>query len=173
MLSFSVLCPENTEDLKRLMSRRVTLSIAEANGHDTQEALPLPVVEAEKPAPLMIVIPGQPIGKPRMVQSDSWKKRPCVLRYWAWCDKARKAAEGKIPEELDRMDVRAYFAMPDSWTVTKRLQMDGKLHGQKPDWDNVGKACGDALIENDEIIAIGHVEKYWTNGEPRTEVIFS
>ena len=25
-----------------------------------------------------------PVSKPRMTRADTWKKRPCVLKYWAY-----------------------------------------------------------------------------------------
>lgn len=172
MLSFSVLCPENTEDLKRLMSRRVTLSIAEANGHDTQEVLPLPVVEAEKAPPQLIVIPGQPIGKPRQTQRDKWQQRPCVVQYRLFADRARMAAQGKIPDELEGVSMRFFFAMPNSWDAKKRLRYDGKPHESKPDLDNCVKSILDSLLDNDEIISRLDAQKFWTNGEPFSEVTF-
>jgi Holliday junction resolvase RusA-like endonuclease len=162
-----------TEDFRNLRSKRVMVLIAETNGHIEQVPLPLPDDAEPKPEPLLIVIPGQPIGKPRMTQADRWRKRDCVLRYFAWCDRARKAAEGKIPKEIEGVTIRAYFAMPDSWPHSKKLQMDGTKHFQKPDYDNIEKAVTDALLENDEIIADANFSKRWTLGEPRVEVIFS
>jgi Holliday junction resolvase RusA-like endonuclease len=176
MLSFSVLCPENTEDLKRLMSRRVTLSIAEANGHETQEVLPLPVVEAEKPAPQTVVAYGQPMGKPRMTRQDQWlvgdKMREVVARYWAYAQLLRDAFDGKFPEEISGMKADFYIAFPKSYPVWKRLQLDGKPHEEMPDIDNLLKGAMDALVANDEIIAEVHARKFWTNGQPRTEITF-
>jgi Holliday junction resolvase RusA-like endonuclease len=63
--------------------------------------------------------------------------------------------------------------MPESWPEKKRLQHDGQHHYDKPDLDNCIKAVLDSLLENDQIIAKIEAEKFWTNGEPRTEVLFS
>jgi hypothetical protein len=165
----------NSEDesaFVELLSKQVSLTIHNGTRPAIQEALPLGESPVEKPEPQTITIPGQPIGKPRMTRADAWKKRPCVLRYWAWCDKARRAADGKIPREIEGVNIRAFFAMPDSWSHQKRLQMDGTKHYQKPDFDNVQKAVADALLENDEIIADAVFSKRWTNGEGRIEVTF-
>jgi Holliday junction resolvase RusA-like endonuclease len=173
LLSFSVLCPDNTSELRQLMSRNISLVIAESNGHVTQEALPLPATLEPKTEPIRITIKGQPIGKPRMTDADRWKKRPCVMRYWAWCDRAREARGDKLKgADIEGVIIRAFFAMPDSWSHSKKLQMDGKKHFDTPDYDNVAKACGDALMDNDEILADAFIQKRWTLGEPRVEVIF-
>jgi Holliday junction resolvase RusA-like endonuclease len=174
MLSFSVLCPENTTELRGLMSRNISMVISEQNGHVAQEPLPLPVASEPPTEPLVIVIKGQPMGKPRMTDADRWKRRDCVLRYWAWCEKARKAADGRIEgRDIETLSVKFYFAMPKDWSNAKRLQHDGKRHFQTPDIDNCVKSVMDSLVANDEIIARIDAEKFWTNGEPYTEVTFS
>lgn len=155
-----------------LLSKQVSVTIHNGFHPGVQEALPLAVEPESKPVPQMITILGQPIGKPRQTAADRWKQRPCVLRYRAWADRARKAAEDKMPKELEAVICRFYFAMPDSWTEKKRLQHDGLHHYEKPDLDNCVKSVLDSLLENDQIIAKIEAEKFWTNGEPRTEVIF-
>lgn len=170
-LMISVLCHDNTLELQNLLSKKVKIAISE-NGHEQLQTSLIEESPVKNQESETIVVPGQPIGKPRQTQRDRWQQRPCVLRYRQWCDAARRAAQGKIPKSIEGITVRAYFAMPDSWSNEKKLHQDGKRHYQKPDWDNIGKAASDALIENDEIIAIGHVEKFWTLGEPRTEITF-
>lgn len=176
LLTFSVrVIDKLTDEIKGLLSKRLVLHVAEdLNGHaePLQPALPLPVDEQPKPEPQLITIPGQPIGKPRQTQQDKWKVRPCVARYRQWADRARKAAAGKIPEDIEGVIIRAYFAMPNDWSVEKRLQMDGKKHHVKPDYDNVAKSVGDSLLDNDEILADAQISKRWTNGDGFTEVIF-
>lgn len=114
-------------------------------------------------------IPGEPIGKPRMTQRDKWAKRPCVLRYREWADKARAAAGGLgDPTEVSWT---AYFQMPKSWSKMKRAEMKGTPHRQKPDRDNVDKAVLDALFKQDCGVAIGFLRKFWDDGNgPRLEV---
>lgn len=160
-----------------LLSKHVTVAIQNGLPSTTQAELPLQAQPESKPEPQVILIPGQPIGKPRQTQRDRWlvgdKARPCVAQYRAWADRARKCAEDKMPAEIETVTIWAFFQMPDSWSVEKRLQMDGKRHEQKPDWDNLGKAVCDALLENDEGISEAHVYKRWTNGPGYIEVIFS
>lgn len=170
-----------SDDFRKLQSRRLTLLVAESNGHATQEALPLPVVTPETPEPQMIVIKGQPVPKPRQTAADRFlvddRARPCVARYRAWADKAREAFGGdnlpKLPKNIEMLTVRFYMSMPHDWSISKRLQLDGKRHFDRPDLDNLLKSVMDSLLKNDEIVAEIHATKHWTNGEPRTEVIFS
>lgn len=67
------------------------------------------------PAPLSFrpsvrfVVPGTPIGKPRMTQRDKWrvgpKARPCVQRYRDWADAIRQAADQvSWPQALGRRE---------------------------------------------------------------------
>lgn len=115
----------------------------------------------------MIVIPGLPVGKPRMTLADKWKRRPCVLRYREWADAARMAAFGNPLKKVrlqvaTKIVVRAYFHTEKHENFSP--------HTQKPDGDNVLKSCCDALFENDQMIYDKHVLKFWTSGEPRIEL---
>jgi Holliday junction resolvase RusA-like endonuclease len=162
-----------TDEFRALRSKRITLLVAETNGHQpAQGALPLPIEESPKPETILITIPGQPIGKPRMTAADRWRQRDCVLRYRAWADRARDAAEGKLPKNAEAMTMRFYLQMPDSWPTQKRLQHDGQRCFQKPDIDNLCKSVMDSLLGNDEVIAKIEAEKFWTLDNPRTEVVF-
>jgi len=122
------------------------------------------------------IIPGHPIGKPRMTRRDKWKKRPCVLKYRAWCDIARKAIIGNYTEKLNRdecsVEIKAYFQVSDSWSKKKKASMENKPHCQKPDIDNVVKGVLDALLEEDKGVYEVYAVKYWTLREPRVEVWF-
>jgi len=75
-----------------------------------------------------------PLGKVRMVKSDSWKKRPSVLRYWAYKDELKL----KLPhyEVGPRLAIRFNLSMPPSWSQKKKDLMCGTPHQQKPDIDN-------------------------------------
>src|SRR5689334_17701964 len=105
-ISLSVITAERLNGLKEeisgLTAKRIVLQIAEVNGADSEpmQSSLLPV-EAEPQESELIVIPGQPIGKPRQTQADKWKQRPCVVQYRLWADRARKAADGKIPKCLE------------------------------------------------------------------------
>jgi Holliday junction resolvase RusA-like endonuclease len=106
-------------------------------------------------------IPGKPIGKPRMTRRDKWLKRPCVLAYREWADKAREVM-GELPPAtaVDEIRVTAYFQPPESWSKKKRIAAIGTKHRVKPDADNVLK-CLDALFKQDSGIADAVVRKRW------------
>jgi Holliday junction resolvase RusA-like endonuclease len=92
-----------------------------------------------------------PIPKPRMVRSDSWKKRPIVLSYWAF----KKELEPEI-------NIVFYLPMPESWSKKKKAEMDGKPHQQTPDGDNMIKSLQDCLCEQDNFIWKVSYEKRWS-----------
>jgi len=111
---------------------------------------------------------GNPMGKPRMTQRDKWAKRPAVMRYRAWSDKARASAKEQnfdltvCPEAVSWV---AYFDIPKSWPKKKRLAMEGKAHRQKPDRDNVDKAVLDTFWKEDSGVSRGSLEKRWDDGK--------
>ena len=123
---------------------------------------------------LSFTIPGEPVGKPRMTQRDRWKVRKCVAAYRAWVDVARLSARmaGELPPLPGRVEARAYFSMPGSWSAKDRAQNAGLPHRSKPDVDNVTKALLDALFaQGDQVIYRIEVEKRWDDGGgPRFEV---
>jgi Holliday junction resolvase RusA-like endonuclease len=51
--------------------------------------------------------------------------------------------------------------MPKSWPAAKRDRMNGKLHKQKPDLDNLLKGLLDALYREDSHVASVWAEKRW------------
>lgn len=105
----------------------------------------------------------EPMGKPRMTQSDKWKKRDCVVRYRAYADLLREKFPLRPKEPLD-VSWTAYFTMPKSWSKKKKAEMAGKPHRQKPDLDNLEKGVFDALWEHDECIASCKSKKLWDDG---------
>ena len=118
---------------------------------------------------------GTPLGKPRMTRRDTWKQRPCVVRYWQWCDLLRKSAgltEKVTFVKPHRLTVIAYFPLPDSWSARVRKQAMGQPHAHKPDVDNVAKGVMDALLEQDQNIYSVQCVKLWDDGnKPRVEVL--
>ena len=93
-----------------------------------------------------------PIGKPRMTQSDKWKKRPCVLRYREYADILRLLAKVNGYELKDSLYATFVLPMPSSWSKTKKEKMNGQPHVVKPDLDNVIKAFQDILCKQDQSI---------------------
>lgn len=106
-----------------------------------------------------------PVPKPRMTRSDAWKKRACVMRYWAFKDKVRELG---ITLNDSNQHITFILAMPKSWSKKKQLDMDGKPHQQKPDKDNLEKALLDSLFTEDKHIWDSRVTKLWG---PRGQII--
>jgi len=102
-----------------------------------------------------------------MTQKDKWAKRDCVVRYYEWANQARTEATGDPYHYLNPKQFLGYYAfvhiqMPKSWSAKKRKAMEGRLHMQKPDKDNVEKGINDALFADDSALAIGGVmAQYW------------
>lgn len=105
-----------------------------------------------------MIYPITPMGKPRMTQSDKWKKRDCVLRYRAFKDEVR-LHRVQVPE--CRAHIIFVLPMPKSWSKEKREEMDGTPHMVKPDKDNLEKALLDAVFREDSQIWDSRVSKFW------------
>ena len=131
---------------------------------------------------IRFTIHGDPIGKPRMTRRDKWARRPCVLAYRAWADKARYAlrsapasigvyVDGQFVAGLYEVSWIAFIAMPASWSKKKKDALRGQLQFGKPDRDNIDKAILDALFPDDRGVATGTLHKRWDDGlGPRIEI---
>jgi len=106
----------------------------------------------------VVVYPIVPVPKPRMTQSDRWKKRPCTARYWSFKDDCKKF-NVLIPESGSH--ITFIMPMPKSWSNKKRLDMFGKPHQQRPDKDNLEKALLDAVYDEDCRVWDSRVSKIW------------
>jgi len=121
---------------------------------------------------LLITFAVTPMGKPRMVKSDSWKKRPEVQNYWRYKDMIKNTAKGAkfVMPECNYWLV-CYIPMAKSWTKKKKAVLDDQPHKQRPDKDNIEKGLLDALCEEDSHIWDGRVTKIWCyESEARMEV---
>lgn len=98
------------------------------------------------------------VPKPRMTQSDKWKKRPCVVRYFEYKDQLRELG----CDLSDRFEVIFYMPMPKSWSKKKKKEMYAKPHQQKPDLDNLVKGLKDAVLDDDSTVYQTHAKKYWS-----------
>ena len=64
-----------------------------------------------------------PVPKPRMTQADRWRKRPCVVRYFAFCDECQKHPE-MVPQPGDTVifvtsaEAAVPFRPPNDLTAT-------------------------------------------------------
>jgi Holliday junction resolvase RusA-like endonuclease len=100
-----------------------------------------------------------PVPKPRMVKSDSWAKRPAVLRYWDFKDElVRLWGDRELP---DTFHVIFTMPMPVSWSEKRKALFDGKPHQQKPDADNLQKGLQDSLMDDDSVIWDVRMTKRW------------
>lgn len=99
--------------------------------------------------------------KPRMTQSDRWKKRPAVLRYRASCDELRLRG-ARLPHQYI---VIIFRAMPASWSAAQRSAFDGTPCTSKPDISNFLKSVEDALHKQDQHIYDGRGRKLWAQGD--------
>jgi Holliday junction resolvase RusA-like endonuclease len=93
-----------------------------------------------------------------MTQSDRWRKRPAVLRYFDFKDKLLGLVSGTLDSSFE---VTFYMPMAKSWSPKKRAAMLGQPHQQKPDVDNLCKALMDCLCKEDSHIYRVTMSKYW------------
>lgn len=100
----------------------------------------------------------EPVPKPRMTRRDKWRKRPCVMRYRRFKDQCR-AHRVELPQPCK---VVFHVRMPDSWSTDRKLQTNGKPHTQRPDLDNLVKALGDAVCQEDSHLWSIRAEKRWS-----------
>jgi len=108
---------------------------------------------------LTLIIPVDPLPKPRMTRSDKWKQRPCVVRYRDYKDAIRPYAT----DLNSPVKITFHIAMPASWSKKKRESHDGQFHRQKPDIDNLLKGLMDAWLEEDQEVASVWIEKRWAS----------
>ncbi len=109
-----------------------------------------------------IALPIVPIGKPRMVKSDSYKKRPRVERYWIFKDALKALATRMKVEVKGKLIIEFHMPIAKSLGQKKRYEMNGTPHLQKPDCDNMVKAVQDCLLIKDEGIYEVHARKIWS-----------
>jgi len=103
-----------------------------------------------------------PVAAPRMNRADRWKRRACVVRYFAYRDQVRaKAIEYGITLP-NAFTVTFYMAMPKSWSKKKKAAHVGKPCQSKPDLDNVLKGFMDALRTNDASVYAVSASKFWS-----------
>ena len=110
---------------------------------------------------LLYTIPVEPVAKPRMTRSDSWKKRECVVKYWEFKDSIQKHLTDLT---LPVPGIARFFVpMPKSWSKKKKAAM---LHQPKltvPDVDNYVKALLDAVYDNDSEVWDFRGVKVWSD----------
>ena len=114
-----------------------------------------------------------PCPKPRMTKADRWRKRPSVLKFFAFRDAVRQYKESKVVLqspyhshhlEFKSFEIEFHVPMPKSWPKWKKECMNGTPHQQRPDLDNYLKAWKDSVYEEDAIVWRVKASKLWTDG---------
>ena len=107
-----------------------------------------------------------PCPKPRMTKADRWRKRPSVLKFFAFRDAVRQDESWKTFEllDMDSFEIEFHVPMPKSWSKKKKGYMNGSAHQQRPDLDNYLKAWKDSVYEEDAIVWRVKASKLWTDG---------
>jgi len=119
----------------------------------------------------MFTIPGRAIPKPRMTRRDKWAKRKCVLTYIRWANHVRAIAGGKVQDPIGIIAL-VYLGFPKTYSAAKKQKLQGELHRQKPDGDNILKGLCDAICKSDERIATKFIQKHWDDGKgERVEIM--
>ena len=111
-----------------------------------------------------------PCSKPRMTQRDRWKKRQCVLDFFAFRDRIKQEIKDKDallidegPFNWDELEIIFLVPMPKSWSKKKKALMAGKPMQSRPDLDNYLKGLFDATHEEDSTIWKVTASKLWTD----------
>ena len=104
----------------------------------------------------------EPFTAPRMVKSDAWKKRDCVMRYFESRNALRLLANSKGFFLEEKYIIEFHIPMPDSWSKKKKTAFHCTPHRQKPDIDNLLKAFQDSLSDDDAFVNDVHAVKLWS-----------
>lgn len=112
----------------------------------------------------------KPMSRPRMTQSDKWKKRPVVEKYRRFCNQIQRDMKGfALP--YYNVWITYYYPMPKSWSNAKKKRHNGRFHQQRPDMDNFTKGLFDALSDEDSVFADARITKVWAyRGVQRIEI---
>ncbi len=101
-----------------------------------------------------------PVAAPRMTQADRWKKRPCVVRYFAYRDQVRAIAAEQSFTLPERFYLWFQMPMPKSWSQRKKRMMFGEPCLAKPDIDNLAKGFFDCFGEDKHVWSV-QITKTW------------
>ena len=104
--------------------------------------------------------------KPRMTKAARWRKRPSVLKFFAFRDAVKQDKSWKIWTlvDMDSFEIEFHVPMPKSWSKKKKADMDKRPHQQRPDLDNYLKAWKDSVYEEDAVVWRVKASKLWTDG---------
>tara|TARA_R110002167_G_scaffold178227_4_gene377941 strand:- start:172 stop:513 length:342 start_codon:yes stop_codon:yes gene_type:complete len=96
-----------------------------------------------------------------MTRADTWKKRPCVVRYWSYKDDLRAKIKDAGIEVKDELYLEFEIPMPKSWSKKKKKENIGNVHQQRPDIDNLVKGVMDCLFKEDSHVHTIYAKKIW------------
>lgn len=137
---------------------------------------------------IRFTVPGKPMGKQRhrMTKTGHTYTPKKTVEYEervrsrfinaSWNN--GRAVLSNITISPVRMDIKAYFPIPKSWSKKKREQaLAGEIRPTvKPDLDNITKIIADALnglaFKDDSQIVTGTRDK-WYSDDPRVEIEIS
>jgi Holliday junction resolvase RusA-like endonuclease len=105
---------------------------------------------------------GDIMAKPRMTQSDKWKKRTCTQKYWSFKDELLLQSNSCNFVLSDAFEVFAFIKMPKSWSLKKKKAMNLIKHQNKPDADNILKSINDIFGKKDQSRWSNTVHKFWS-----------
>ena len=118
----------------------------------------------------VITINVAPCSKPRITQADKWKKRPSVVKFFAFRDAIKQSTIHNIA--LESFDIEFYIQMPKSWSKKKKELHNGNPHKQRPDLDNYIKAWCDSVFEEDSVVWRFKASKRWTDKHGHIKVSY-
>ena len=101
-----------------------------------------------------------PVAAPRMNRADRWKRRPCVVRYFAYRDQVRALAEEQGFTLSEEFLLWFQMPMPKSWSQRKKRMMFGEPCLSKPDIDNLAKGFFDCFGEDKHVWSV-QLTKTW------------
>jgi Holliday junction resolvase RusA-like endonuclease len=107
-----------------------------------------------------------PCSAPRMTRADAWKKRPVVLKYFAFKEEFKLKCNKLGIALNDEVYLRFHVQIPKT---CKKKYKEGQFHQEKPDIDNLCKAVMDSFGINDCRVHTLVASKYWSEN-PRIEI---
>jgi Holliday junction resolvase RusA-like endonuclease len=111
--------------------------------------------------PIKHIFAMEPISAPRMTQADKWKKRSCVVQYFAYKKAVRIESLINGYRLGNTLAICFVIPMPPSWSKKKKLEMFAMPHQQKPDCDNLTKAFMDSFGVDDSGVWDIRAIKIW------------
>lgn len=92
----------------------------------------------------------EPISYVRRTKADSWKKRPAVVKYYAYKNLLAFLLNRMGYKQEEKLNIIFYLPIPKSFRNREIYHL--KEHHKKPDLDNLVKAFLDAVAKQDNYI---------------------